>query len=246
MNPIAPDLSTVLMKRKQGSYPASLNDGVTVYEDTSPVPKAPVACTDTGLTPGATYYYAVFTQSATGIWRGVVEEGGNADSAMAASSETSAVFRVDTSGNAFGDGTFYADRFLMGSADVAEWVTISESVEPGDVLEFDPNASAAYRLSQTTCSSLVAGVVSTEPGVVLGQTETLGQRALLALIGIVPVKVTNEGGLIEPGDLLVTSSAPGHAMRWAGPDPCPCALVGKALEPMTGGQGVILVLLTSH
>jgi hypothetical protein len=71
-------------------------------------------------------------------------------------------------------------------------------------------------------------------------------EALLALTGIVRVKVTNEGGPIQPGDLLVTSSTPGHAMRWASPDPCLCALVGKALEPILRDRGVILVLLTAH
>ena len=70
--------------------------------------------------------------------------------------------------------------------------------------------------------------------------------ALLALVGIVPVKVSAEGGPIQPGDLLVTSSTPGHAMRWAGPDLCPCSVVGKALEPMDEEQGVILVLLTAQ
>ena len=69
---------------------------------------------------------------------------------------------------------------------------------------------------------------------------------LLALIGLVPVKATGEGGPIHAGDLLVTSSTPGHSMRWAGPDPCSCTLVGKALEPMTGERDIILVLLTAH
>jgi hypothetical protein len=93
---------------------------------------------------------------------------------------------------------------------------------------------------------LVAGVVSSQPGLLLGGTEPIDGKALLALCGIVPVKVTNEGGPIQPGDLLVTSSIPGHAMRWTGPMPCPCALVGKALEPMADESGVILVLLTAH
>jgi len=44
----------------------------------------------------------------------------------------------------------------------------------------------------------------------------------------------------------VTSSTPGHAMIWSGPDPCPCAPVGKALEPMTDESGTMLVLLTAH
>jgi hypothetical protein len=98
---------------------------------------------------------------------------------------------------------------------------------------------------------LVGGVVSTEPGFVLGSPAhyslpTPNAQALLALIGIVPVRVTNEGGPIQPGDLLVSSSTPGYAMRWSGPDPCPCVLVGKALQPFTGSRGLILVLLTAH
>jgi len=59
------------------------------------------------------------------------------------------------------------------------------------------------------------------------------------------VKVTDEGGPIEPGDLLVSSSTPGYAMRWdadsAGGDSC--GLIGKALEALEKGTGVILVLL---
>ena len=49
-----------------------------------------------------------------------------------------------------------------------------------------------------------------------------------------------------PDDVLVASSTPGHAMRPSGDDGCLCTLVGKALEPMTGSGGVILVLLTAH
>jgi len=164
----------------------------------------------------------------------------------AAPPDTSAAFRVNSEGQVLADSTIYANQFVTGAADVAEWVEVPESVTPGDVVEIDPNCVTAYRPCRTACSSLVAGVVSTEPGVVLGEDGAYGQRALLALTGIVPVKVTNEGGPIQPGDLLVTSSTPGHAMRWAGPEPCSCALVGKALEPMTEDEGLVLVLLTTH
>jgi len=119
-------------------------------------------------------------------------------------------------------------------------------VEPGDVVELDPTAPGRYRLTTGPCSGLVAGVVSTTPGVVLGQDLRVEQRALLALSGIVPVRVNAEGGPIQLGDLLVSSSEPGRAMRWAGVTPCPCALIGKALEPMVGAEGVILVLLMAH
>jgi hypothetical protein len=156
------------------------------------------------------------------------------------------VFRVDSSGNVLSDAGLFGAGFETGFADVAEWVPVSEAVEPGTVLELDGSHPGTYRSSRTPCSTMVAGVVSTQPGITLGAGTVGPQQALLALSGIVPVKVTNEGGPIQPGDLLVSSSTPGYAMRWAGPEPCPCALVGKALEPMTDEQGVISVLLTAH
>jgi subtilisin family serine protease len=182
--------------------------------------------------------------------------------------DTPAVFRVESSGDVRADGSYYGTSFETGSADVAEWVSISEPVEPGDVLELDPGNPGHYRKSRGPCSTLVAGVVSTDPGFVLGSKElgssigspTADSRpstpdsglstpdsALLALIGIVPVKVTNEGGPIQPGDLLVSSSTPGHAMRWApNSGEAQCALVGKALELMEGKNGIVLALLSAH
>jgi len=159
---------------------------------------------------------------------------------------TEPAFRVAATGDVHAAGAFYGAAFETGAADVAEWIQVSTSVEPGDIVEFDPIAPMQYRIAENACSSLVAGVISTTPGVTLGTDLDASKKALLALIGIVPVKVTDEGGAIQPGDLLVTSSTPGHAMRWAGPDPCLCSLVGKALEPMDDEQGVILVLLTAH
>jgi hypothetical protein len=144
---------------------------------------------------------------------------------------------------------------------------VSEPVEPGNVLELDPENPGHYRKSRGPCSTLVAGVVSTNPGVVLGADATshgtdpstldfgpwtddsrpwTSDSALLALIGIVPVKVTDEGGSIEPGDLLVSSSTPGYAMRWDPESSEPCNFIGKALETLTGKGGVIAVLLMAH
>jgi len=160
--------------------------------------------------------------------------------------ETPATFRVASIGQVFADGTFHAGEFRTGSADVAEWVPVSHAVWQGEVLVLDTTTPGFFRRSEERCSMSVAGVVSSVPGVTLGASGMSGSNTLLALVGIVPVKVTNEGGSILPGDLLVTSSTPGHAMRWADPDPCPCALVGKALEPMTTRTGIVLVLLTAH
>ncbi len=174
---------------------------------------------------------------------------------------TTAVFRVDADGNVLADQSFYGAAFNSGSADVAEWVIISEAVEASDVLELDPDNPGHYRKSRGRCSQLIAGVVSTKPGFILGSdsstldfepwTDDSGlstdDSALLALVGIVPVKVTDEGGPIKPGDLLVSSSTPGYAMKWnRDAAHSPCGLVGKALNPLTGESGIIFVLLTAH
>jgi len=159
---------------------------------------------------------------------------------------TSAAFRVASIGDTFADGTFAATAFEVSGADIAEWVQVIGLVEVGDVVMLDPAQPGAYTLADGPCWTRVAGVVVAQPGIALGSGLDAGDRALLALVGIVPVKVTDEGGPIRPGALLVTSSTPGHAMRWDGDEPCPCALVGKALEPMTDESGMILVLLTAH
>jgi hypothetical protein len=172
------------------------------------------------------------------------------------SNDTPALFRIErATGNVYTDGAFFP-----GGADVAEYVTVSEPVEPGDVVEIDPQNPTSYRKARGPYSPLVAGVISTAPGVVLGGkhlTLTLsasgegrgevepGERsaALLALLGRVPVKATTENGPIRPGDLLTSASKPGYAMRCASPKLCEGALLGKALEPLAQGSGLITMLI---
>ncbi|MDW8030977.1 MAG: S8 family peptidase [Candidatus Bipolaricaulota bacterium] len=152
---------------------------------------------------------------------------------------TAALFRVErTTGNVYTDGSFIA-----GGADLAEYVRVSEEVSPGDVLELDPDNPKSYRKARSAYSPLIAGVVSSTPGVVLEAKRAPEGWAPLALMGRVPVKATTEGGPIRPGDLLTSSSKPGYAMRCANPQICEGALLGKALEELKTGEGVILVLL---
>ncbi len=66
----------------------------------------------------------------------------------------------------------------------------------------------------------------------------------VAIMGIVPCKVSAENGPIRPGDLLVTSSTAGHAMRDGNPKTG--TVVGKALDTLEGGVGVIPVLVALH
>jgi hypothetical protein len=56
--------------------------------------------------------------------------------------------------------------------------------------------------------------------------------------------VTAENGPVLSGDLLVTSSTPGYAMKGTNRKRMLSAVVGKALEPVREGKGIIQVLVT--
>src|SRR5207249_9075955 len=94
----------------------------------------------------------------------------------------------------------------------------------------------------------VAGVVSAQPGVLLG---TAGKsKEKIATTGRVKVRVDATRVPIRRGDLIVTSDKPGMGMRSepvnvAGvPMHRPGTVIGKALEPLGSGEGEILVLLS--
>jgi subtilisin family serine protease len=167
---------------------------------------------------------------------------------------TGRIFRVErTTGNVYAAGSFNP-----GGADVAEYILASEPLEPGDVVELDPHNPKHYRKVREPYSPWVAGVISTAPGFVLGAKHLSlalsvngegrgevepGERPLLALLGRVPVKATTESGPIRPGDLLTSASKPGYAMRCVDVTHCEGAIIGKALEALDKGEGVILILL---
>jgi len=134
------------------------------------------------------------------------------------------------------------------SADYAELMALAgdpSGYEPGDVLVISDSLDRAVALATTPYAKAVIGVYSTAPGILGGQpmdqTDHSGM-APVALLGVVPTKGSAENGPIQRGDLLVTSATPGHAMR--ADDPPPGTVLGKALQPLESGSGVILVLVT--
>lgn len=156
------------------------------------------------------------------------------------------VFRVDGAGRVFADGGFQPN-----GADFAESMEVTgdrSKYVAGDLLVIDTTATRHLALAKKPYSTLVAGIYSTKPGM-LGSTRKVDESAPsneipLAVVGIVPCKVTAENGPIQIGDLLVTSFAPGHAMKGTDRNRMLGAVVGKALEPLSQGTGVIQVLVT--
>jgi hypothetical protein len=94
---------------------------------------------------------------------------------------------------------------------------------------------------------MVAGVYSTKPGLVGRRVEAdrpnKETELPMAMVGIVPTKVSTENGPIERGDLLVSSSTPGYAMKGTDGSRMMGAVIGKALAPLRSGNGVIEALI---
>jgi len=174
-NPSDGDLGRVVVQRKTGGYPADHTDGTTVYDNASPTPGDPISTTDTGLTNGTTYYYAVFGRDATD-WNDTVSEGDNADtgtpSAPAAPGEYAAYWRLnegarsvagDSSGNG-NDGTISGASWVSGSPDETTALSFDGT---GDYVEVPDDASlrldGAFTLEAWICpTDVVSSAVVTK------------------------------------------------------------------------------------
>jgi hypothetical protein len=146
-------------------------------------------------------------------------------------------FRVTGGGDVYAAGAFHPN-----GADFAEMLPAQAELEAGDVLVINEDG----KLGRCTKPNQpnVAGVHATQPGLVGGAQEgaDLTGKAPLAVVGVVPVKVTSENGPIKPGDKLTTSSTAGHAMK-ADKHPEVGTVIGKALTALEGKQGVIQMLV---
>jgi hypothetical protein len=67
-------------------------------------------------------------------------------------------------------------------------------------------------------------------------------RPLVALVGTVDVRASVENGPIRPGDLLVSASMEGTAMR-GGERAATGTVIGKALTPLAQGTGTVSMLV---
>jgi hypothetical protein len=152
-----------------------------------------------------------------------------------------------------GDGTVTGNLTVTGNIaakyqDVAEWVPATQALPPGTVVTLDPTKSNHVEASSKAYDTRVAGVISAQPGIAVG--ERGDNKVLVATTGRVKVKVDATRAPICIGDLLVTGETPGVAMK---SEPItvggrqmhsPGTLIGKALEPLQKGRGEILVLLS--
>jgi hypothetical protein len=117
------------------------------------------------------------------------------------------------------------------------------------VVSIDPARAGKLRVSAGEYDRTVAGVVSgaggVKPGMMMGQIGTVANGDHpVALTGRVYCWCDASNGAIQPGDLLTTSSTPGHAMKVADHDKAAGAIIGKAMTPLAEGKGLVLVLVS--
>ncbi|MDP9194454.1 MAG: hypothetical protein M3P06_22370 [Acidobacteriota bacterium] len=157
-------------------------------------------------------------------------------------------YKLHVVGNANFEGTVTGTNIKAKFQDVAEWVPSVTPLMPATVVVLDAARSNHVTPSLRSYDSSVAGVVSAQPGIILGEEGP--SKSLIATTGRVLVRVDASRQPIAIGDLLVTSDKPGLAMKSIPIDlqgiamHRPGTLVGKALESLDSGEGEILVLLS--
>ncbi len=139
------------------------------------------------------------------------------------------------------------------NVDVAEnYPTKDETLTLGEIVMLDienPVFVSKYENSGASSTQVLLGVVSTAPGLLLGgfgNDQFDGEMKVpIALVGRVPVKVTDENGAIEIGDRIAPSATAGAGMKATAGMPS----VGIALEAFgtsgtsTSTTGEIIVFI---
>jgi hypothetical protein len=159
--------------------------------------------------------------------------------------------RVDGNSEAQGDlrvtGNIEVDGdvFLKDSGDVAETFEAVTECRPGTLMII--SASGMVEPCSSEYDKRVVGVVSgagpLRPGLTLGGNTRHDLAAPISMLGRVFCLADASKDPIELGDLLTSSSATGHAMKAADPAKSFGAVIGKALEPLEHGRGLIPILI---
>jgi hypothetical protein len=168
-------------------------------------------------------------------------------------------FGIQPNGDAFLQGTMNANSvnsntmtckvLTVTGADVAEKFPSNETdVEPGTVMEIDPENPGKLRVAREAYSHRVAGVVSgagdLKAGAVLGNEGHSEDGPAIALSGRVWVRCDATTAVIEVGDLLTTSATAGYAMKSSDRERSHGAVLGKAMTRLARGErGLVLVLV---
>ncbi|MEP7166771.1 MAG: MerR family DNA-binding transcriptional regulator [Candidatus Woesebacteria bacterium] len=114
--------------------------------------------------------------------------------------------------------------------DLAEFFPSSDTLEAGDLISIDGSNPVTIKKGTETDGQKVVGIISTQPGLTLGQEAPTSYK--VALAGRVPVKIDPNSPEIHIGDFIGATGVPGKAKKVAGG-----YTVGRALENWQPGSG---------
>ncbi len=163
------------------------------------------------------------------------------------------VLSIEIDADYNGDGRIITDELqIKGGSDLAEHFDIEEEnafkAIPGMLVSIDPHHVGKLKVAHAPHDKKIAGVISgangIEPGMLMGQEGTIAYGAYpVALAGRVYVYTTDEGGTIEPGDFLTSSSTKGYAMKVRDISSSYGSIIGKAMSFADPDTGFVLVLV---
>lgn len=140
---------------------------------------------------------------------------------------------------------------ITGGSDLSEQFDVDahEQIQPGMVVSIDPANPGKLVVSTEAYDHKVAGIISgaggVMPGMLMSQSGSLADGQYpVALTGRVYCLADASHDPIRAGDLLTTSSTPGHAMRVIDAVKARGAILGKAMTALAGGKGLVLVLVS--
>lgn len=147
-----------------------------------------------------------------------------------------------------GDVRVRGDIRFVGAADCAEDFDLAEIVDSGTVMVIDEEGilSQCREAYDSRVAGVVAGAGEYRSGIILDQRPDrapYGKRMPIALMGKVYCRVDARYAPIRAGDLLTTSATPGCAMKASDRAKAVGTIIGKALGPLTAGEGLIPILV---
>jgi hypothetical protein len=193
--------------------------------------------------------YSYGTKKWIQMWEpsGDVSFVGNVDINIGVGIPPNAYLQVGGVIKALGDVTVSGDVILAGADCAEEFQVVGEQLpDPGTVMVIDK--AGALRESRDAYDRKVAGVVSGaggyKHGLILDKQSSDEPRVAMALMGKVYCKADAQYSAIQLGDLLTTSPTPGHAMKATDPLRTVGSVMGKALQDLESGRGLIPILVT--
>ncbi len=116
---------------------------------------------------------------------------------------------VANASNTIGYAGSILKAYRIRGADYAEiYYSDDNTIAEGDIVSLTGDGVSQVKKSSSSYDSTSIGIISTKPGMVLGESDGVGKPVIVGLSGRVPIKVSTKNGPIEPGDYITASDIP--------------------------------------